>query len=283
MNKIAVLITCHNRIEKTTRCLTNLYQINKDISVFLVDDDSADNTSDIISKNFPNVKIIRGNGKLFWNRGMHLAWEKAVSSGIFDYFFWLNDDVVLYQNSLNEMLSCSEATNKLAIISGILESPNKKNIIYGGYDSQKKILKPNDEMQEIMFLTGNVVLISWEIFQILGNLDPIFHHDLGDVDYGLRARKNQIRVLTTRVTVGCCEENTINRLRKKDQNLINRLLMLYSPLGSNPILTFRFKLRHFGILNAIVFFIYIHFINILPDSFYKIITDFKSFVYKNSI
>ena len=45
MNKIAAILTCHNRKEKTLACLHSLFSIISTIDVFLVDDGSTDGTS----------------------------------------------------------------------------------------------------------------------------------------------------------------------------------------------------------------------------------------------
>ena len=82
MINIAVLITCHNRKNKTIRCLNNIfnqkYKGNIKFKVFLVDDNSSDGTNKAIKSLFPLVKIIKGNGNLFWAGGMRLAWKKAL-------------------------------------------------------------------------------------------------------------------------------------------------------------------------------------------------------------
>jgi len=53
---IAVLITCHNRVRKTLRCLNALFEAEKGnctINVYLVDDGSTDGTALSIKENYP--------------------------------------------------------------------------------------------------------------------------------------------------------------------------------------------------------------------------------------
>ena len=69
------------------------------IEVFLVDDCSTDGTSTALQIQYPSIKIIQGDGNLYWNRGMHLAWKTAAASKEFDYFLWLNDDTLLEKNA----------------------------------------------------------------------------------------------------------------------------------------------------------------------------------------
>lgn len=262
--RIAVLLTCHNRCEKTRKCLSSLYAIIKDCSVFLVDDGSTDGTGEMVADEFPMVTVIRGNGDLFWNRGMYTAWKEAIK-GTYDYYLLLNDDIELYPFFYNELMECEALCARPGIIVGITEDIDKKNIIYGGTDDKKVLIKPNNNLQDIYFMNGNVVLVPNAVVEKIGILDPHYHHDLGDVDYGLVARRNNIKVVTTRVTIAAGYQNDYCRVRRWNTNIINRFRVLYSPLGSNPRINFYFRKKNFGILSACVYWFYLHLINILPD------------------
>ncbi len=70
---IAILITWHNRKEKTLRCLNALFNqfgLNNQfmIEVFIVDDACIDGTSYEIRSLYPEVNILQGDGNLYWNR-----------------------------------------------------------------------------------------------------------------------------------------------------------------------------------------------------------------------
>ena len=262
MKKVAVLITCFNRKTQTLACLERLFQINKEIDVFLVDDGSIDGTTETVSYKFPDVILISGNGNLFWNRGMHLAWQEA-SKKTYDYYLWLNDDVTLDFNAFEELFQCAAITDNKSIITGIIRSQNNE-IIYGGTQN-KKLIIPNGFLNPVENLNGNTVLVPKFVFDKIGILDPYFHHDLGDVEYGLRALTNNIKVFTTRLSIGVGIKNDLCRVRKNNSNLFERIKYLYSPLGSNPLINFYFKNKKFGFIPAIFYFFFLHFINIIPD------------------
>ncbi|MFB9076919.1 glycosyltransferase family 2 protein [Flavobacterium procerum] len=267
---IAVLLTCFNRKQKTIDCLNHLYKLKIDLDVYLVDDGSTDGTSESIVKEFPKVNLITGSGNLFWNRGMYLAWEHAAKKD-YDYYLWLNDDVIIYENCFDELFSCAQLTQSKAIISGIVETSDKKDILYGGYDSNKKLIKPNGELNQIRNMNGNVVIIPKGVYKTLGNLDSYYHHDLGDVDYGLRAQNKGISVFTTRVAIASGEKNDICRIRQNKTTISQRLKKLYSPLGANPKIIFYFRNKYYGFVNALLYFVFLHFINIIPDKLNKLI------------
>lgn len=81
MKLIAVLLTVHNRKEKTLCCLQNLFKQKipngYQIEVYLTDDGCTDGTPEAVHEQFPAVHIIKGDGSLFWNRGMYTAWDTA--------------------------------------------------------------------------------------------------------------------------------------------------------------------------------------------------------------
>lgn len=263
--KIAALLTCFNRKEKTSTCLKSLFNIIPDCHVYLVDDSSTDGTSEVIKQNFPQVYILQGNGNLFWSRGMYTAWKEAIK-GRYDFYLWLNDDIELYPFFLKELMECMTYGQNQCIVSGLIENFEKTEILYGGSDKNKKLIQPNKTPQEITFMNGNVVLIPTYVVNKTGIIDPIFHHDLGDVDYGLTAIENNIKVYTTTRPIAAGYKNDFCRIRKWNTSLKQRFKKLNSPLGSPISINFYFRKKHFGIINAIVFSIYLYMINILPDS-----------------
>ena len=133
MKRIAVLMTVHNRRETTLRCLQLLYRQQYDISrfsvdVFMTNDGCTDGTDDAVRNQFPDAQIIQGDGSLYWNRGMYEAWKVAEQQD-FDYYLWLNDDTLLYCNSISELLACSVRQNNSVIVVGsVCEHGNKTKI-----------------------------------------------------------------------------------------------------------------------------------------------------------
>jgi GT2 family glycosyltransferase len=161
-------------------------------------------------------------------------------------------------------------TSQKAIISGIIEESNGK-VIYGGSDDKGKIIEPNGSLNPIENLNGNVVLIPKYVFKKIGKLDPYYHHDLGDVDYGFRAIKIGIGVYTTRSSVGIGLKNEFCRVRFNNSNIVQRFKRLYSPLGCNPKYIFYFKRKKYGFFNASIYFLFLHLLNLIPDSINKLL------------
>lgn len=265
---IAALLTCFNRKAKTAQCLKSLFRICPDCAVYLVDDGSADGTSEMVSQTFPQVHILQGSGDLFWSRGMYTAWRAAVQ-GDYDYYLWLNDDVELYPFFLEELMSCCRWGGEHCVVTGLIEDFVRTRILYGGADAQKRLLGQSEQPQEVRFMNGNVVLIPKAIVQQVGIIDPVFHHDLGDVDYGLSVQEHGFKVYTTRRAIAAGYENDFCRVRRWGVSLKARWQRLHSPLGSPPAINFYYRRKHFGLLNAAAYYIYLYAINLMPDGMVK--------------
>jgi len=265
---IAVLITCHNRASQTIHCLKQLFNqrgLGHEfiLDLYLVDDNSSDGTADLIHAQFPLVNIIKGTGELYWNRGMHLAWETAAEKGTYTWYLWLNDDTFLHDNALSCMISVDR---EKSIVVGATTGQKGDEITYGGFSRKHQLLVPNNKAQECSYFNGNCVLIPKIVFEKVGNLDTLFHHALGDFDYGLRATKKGIQLVLAPIPIGTCEEHTeVPTWSNHRYNLVERLKNLYSPLsGCSPSEFFKFENRHYGISMAVLHFCTMHLRALFP-------------------
>jgi GT2 family glycosyltransferase len=273
--KIAVLITCHNRKLKTLACLGALYKCempeNYDLEVFLVDDGSTDGTGEAVHTNYSKVNIINGSGNLYWNRGMHLAWKTANETRDYDFYLWLNDDTLLFENALTNLLITSINTNYQSIIIAATCSVINNSYTYGGYSKKGDLVEPTGLINEIHTFNGNCVLIPKNVYMKVGLIDPLFHHAIGDIDYGLRANKLEIKSYLAPHFLAFCEghEKQPNWCQKEIP-FFKRVKSLYSPLGnSHPYYYFRFELRHYGLFTALKHLFSIHLRLIIPQLWMK--------------
>jgi GT2 family glycosyltransferase len=210
-------MTCHNRRALTVRCLESLrlQSGNAEVTLFVVDDGSSDGTSEAIGAAWPAARVIAGDGALFWNGGMRLAWETAAQAGDFDHYLWLNDDVVLDADALDRLV-CEAAgladADGAVIVAGSTRCPATGVVTYGGQlrENPQRPLRltlasPGRAPVAVDSISGNIVLVSAAAFSRLGSLSLAFVHIFGDLDYGLRARAAGIPVYAGSGCFGDCE------------------------------------------------------------------------------
>lgn len=252
--KLAVLITCHNRKEKTEKCLENLFDqklpSNAILKVFVCDDGSYDGTSEMVQTKFPEVIILKGSGDLYWNGGMNLAWEEALVKDDFDYFIWLNDDTFLFENAILDLIEDHEYVPKKSIISAAIKKPNSDDFAFGG-QNESGVVKPNGSVQQVVLINGNFVLIPKEIVAEIGVLSREFTHYLGDYDYGLRAIASGSQCFTSSKYLGECEVNELPYWGDEKIPFKKRWELLHSVKGLSIKEYTRFLRKHYGVSKAL--------------------------------
>ena len=225
MIRIAVLMTCFNRREKTLACLEALFGSDGlaeiDLRVFLVDDASTDGTAAAVRERFSQVCVINGNGSLFWCRGMHRAFVEAMSDAqAWDHLLWLNDDTTLYPDALMRLLACERALvargDAPAIVVGTALDPATGRPSYGGEIRVSRWrplrfvrVEATDAPVACDSMNGNMVLVSRAAYMRVGNLDAAFEHAMGDTDYALRATRARVRIWAAPGTHGTCSHNPV--------------------------------------------------------------------------
>ena len=241
MKKVAILITCHNRKDKTLDCLDHLYTNIKDVNDFLAidtyltDDGSTDGTSNEVKKKFPEVKIIAGNGSLFWAGGMRMAWEYAAQKNDYNYYIWLNDDTIIHDHAVRELFDDYNEGCSIYKKDGIITAAccnSHGDFSYGGRN-KGNVIKPNNTIQRCILINGNYVLIPQAVFSKIGNLDKHFTHGIADYSYGLTAIENGFECWTTKKYLATCEQNDCPRWCSPQTPLKERIKLLHSPKGIN--------------------------------------------------
>lgn len=262
-------MTVHNRREKTVACLTQLFTMTLQdikIDIYLVDDNSNDETEQEVKKRFPQVTIILGSGNLFWNRGMRLAWEHAAKYNP-DYYLWLNDDTQLLPDSIVRLVNCSkELSDQTIIVGSTYASKNNKVLSYGGrlkIHNNPFVMPDSNRSVPCDTFNGNIVLIPRYVFERVGFNDDYYHHSFGDFDYGIVAGLKGIKSYVAPGYYGYCERNNpVPRFRRKCYSLPERYKLLYSPLGYNPKEDFHLNRKYQPLWKCIWYFFKLH-INVL--------------------
>lgn len=269
MLKIAVLLTCYNRKEKTIKCLYSLYKAHSQytskisLKVILTDDGSVDGTSESVMELFPDTKIIKGNGKLYWAGGMRNSWSEALVDG-YDGYLLLNDDVELYAEIFGELTESLEyglqKYKTEPIFVGATDDGNgfltySGSLITSRFRNTYKRLSPNCTFQRCDVANANIMYVPQSVVNVIGIFSDKFSHGLADYDYTITANKHNIPVLLSRVYCGCCENDNIDRyIQFLQLNLIDRARYLLKPKGLAFLDQSYYMRKHFPLRLPIIYF-----------------------------
>ena len=272
--KIAVLLTCHNRVEKTLDFLHSLVRVkcpqNVEIDVYLNDDGSTDGTREAVRAWYESTKpaitlhVLQGSGSDFWCGGMRRAWSAAVQKGGYDYYLWANDDVELYADALMELLDVAmDASNApIGVVCGCFCDPDTGEFTYGGRD-ERRMLLPNGKAQKCRYIHGNAVLVPHETYKKIGIFDSRWTHGLGDTDYGLMCIEAGLNCLTTTRDIGTCRQHKIKGpWLSSSVPFRKRWELMWKPVGGAYFEFVAFRRKHYPFrwpLDAIKFFVQVLF------------------------
>jgi GT2 family glycosyltransferase len=216
-------MTCFNRRAKTIKCLDALFQSHSPsevkLTVFLVDDGGSDGTSEAVSTKFPEVRLIRGTGELFWGGGMRLAFAQALFED-YDFYVWLNDDTVLYRDSIARAFNVYTKITANAAGDSIVLGTTRDHLTgeptYGGQiwmhpkrGLKFSLVRPSSVPLRCDTINGNFVVIPRKVVEKIGILDDAFDHSMGDIDYGLRAVTAGCTLWVMPGFVGTCSTNSL--------------------------------------------------------------------------
>jgi GT2 family glycosyltransferase len=237
--RVGVVMAAYNRRELTLACLRSLRAqqvpgVAQD--VFVLDDASSDGTSEAIAEQFPEVTVLHGDGKLYWSGGMRRAFAAAIA-GDYDYYLWMNDDTSLDDGGVAVLLDTArqlrERGDDAVIVAGSTRHPDTGELTYGGVvhpyrwrPLRSELVEPSDTPRPCDTMNGNATLIARAVVQRVGNIDGAFVQQMGDFDYGLRARVAGCSVWIAPGTVGTCAPHP--DLRTYQQSSVEPLRRLWS-------------------------------------------------------
>ena len=237
--KIAVLMTCYDRVQTTLRCLERLRKacakVNDAIfDVWLVDDASPDHTGEKVKAAFPEVNVIRSNGNLFWCKGMRLAWDEAVKSAgdkPYDFYLWLNDDAMLKESAIANLLK--DYGEHGGVIAGKFSSDESESDVSFGMLGG--------------WMNGNLVLVPREVYEKIGPIFASYHHGYGDNDYGLMAARAGFGPHLSTGFSGVCPAQPERYRMQEGKPLVARIKSLFDPKGYNMHDAVLFRYRNWGV------------------------------------
>lgn len=237
---IAVILTVHNRREKTISCLRHLFAAAEaagesvSLTVFLTDDGCTDGTAEAVRSVVPTIHIIQGDGTLYWSGGMRKAWQAAIDSGTpWDYYLLINDDTYIYNNVFPQLFEAIDhghhLTGRYGMASGITcqpvgdcKSPTTE-ITYGGKNFVNKtrgrqvLVKPTGTPQRIDMTHANILLVHRSVVDEIGIFHKGYLHSGADQDYGMTAARHGFPVYSTSQVCGECERDHSSEKEEAEQ------------------------------------------------------------------
>ena len=255
---IHVVIPVYNRLKYTIKCIQSLNkQVNfDDLNLIVVDDNSTDGTKDYLKKNFPKIKILSGNGSLYWGGAIFYGIEHVLKiSSINDWALLVNNDVQFNIDSVLKLVKIGKINKRKALVGALtIDAKDRVTIIKSGtvvenwffnktthiYEGVRLDKIYNKSPIQVDFLTARCLLHPVEIFKKVGNYDAMtFKHYGGDDEFSMRVKKYDYLTLLCPSSVVYLKRN--EAIVSKNININNFFHALFNIKSSLNIFN-KFKL-----------------------------------------
>lgn len=279
--KLAVIMTCFNRAEKTKNCIERLLlsasrsKKNVELQIFICNDGSTDSTEKILSQFGPVVTEIKGTGNLFWARGMAAALEEAEKYN-HDFYLMVNDDVAFEEDVLDIMFeNYDKYDSSDIVIVGATKDDRDETFTYGGYiwngKARNKVIisvKPENMQLYCNTANWNCVLIPERVYHNVGKIDTHYEHSFADFDYSNRVIAHGYKMYVADKYVGYCRRNEEKGTwRDKSLSFSKRIKLLHRPNGFPPKSSWRYARKYYGIYAPVAFLT--PYLSILKNSLFR--------------
>ena len=275
MDKVAVIILNWNGSEMLRRFLPEVVRCSEvdGGTVWLADNGSTDDSVEVVSREFPSVRLIR----MEKNYGFAEGYNRAISQVEAEYVVLLNSDVEVTGHWLRPLLDYMEAHPEVAACQPKLLSYHQRTRFeyagacggfidrYGYPFCRGRVMSEVEEdrgqydtVVPVFWATGAALFIRRQDYVEAGGLDARFFAHMEEIDlcWRLRARGRGLVCIPQSVVyhVGAATLKRENP-RKTFLNFRNNLLMLYKNLPEAelvPVMRVRALLDYVAILNFLL-------------------------------
>jgi GT2 family glycosyltransferase len=208
---LSIIIVTYNSDKFIRDCLNSIQNEKENLSsteVIVVDNDSRDQTVNIIEKEFPWVYLIK-NRK---NIGLARANNQGIDISSGKYLLFLNPDTKILQGSLVKLINFMETTPDVGVVGIKLlypdgtiqyscrEFPNIRVILFRrtilgklfGKETLNKYLMSDwdhNEIKEVDWVLGAFLAIPRKVLNEVGCFDPTYKLYFEDIDLCYRVKK----------------------------------------------------------------------------------------------
>ncbi len=203
MAKVSIIILTYNSEKYIERLIKSIHQYNtnEDFETIIVDNNSADNTIDVISKiQDPKSKIqlIKNKENVGFAKGINIG--ARVASG--EYLLFINPDTEFNHGDTREMLQIFSENRSVGIVGGKLidrEGKDEKSagrffgvyevfLIALGLDETFNVRFAPNIVQKVDFVSGGFMMVRLDIFEELGGFDENLFMYIEDIELCYRAK-----------------------------------------------------------------------------------------------
>lgn len=242
---VAVVLLNWNGKDFLEKFLPVLCASSPEVSLYLADNDSTDDSVDFVIKHFPRVQVIYNRENL----GFAAGYNRALAQIEADYYVLLNQDVEVTPGWIDPVIGMMEARPAMAACQPkILSYYQKDHFEYAGagggfidrygypfcrgriFDTVERDAGQYDAPRQVFWATGAALFIRAELYRRAGGLDPYFFAHMEEIDLCWRLQRMGYEIW-------CCPQSVVYHIgggslaqgspEKMFLNFRNNLIMMH--------------------------------------------------------
>jgi GT2 family glycosyltransferase len=205
MPDIYVIIVTYNAATWLDTCIKGLAKSTLPVTTLVIDNNSTDDTLNILHNEYPDVRVIENKNNLGFGRANNLGIQVALAEGA-DYIFLLNQDACIFPDTLQTLVAISQKHPEYMILSPLhLESSGQSldynfskwvasGNNYNWLNGTQLTAPASEEVYTAKFVNAALWLLPKNTLLTIGGFDPLFFHYGEDIDFTNRVNYHGYKV-----------------------------------------------------------------------------------------
>ncbi|MGV8815438.1 MAG: glycosyltransferase family 2 protein [Gelidibacter sp.] len=200
--KIIAIIVAYNAANWIDKCFGSLINSSVSMDIMMIDNNSTDNSVELIRKNYPQVKVHESGINLGFGKANNLGIKMALNQS-YDYVFLLNQDAWIEKNTVEKLIRDHLQNTEYGVIvplqmngSGtLLDSMFLKYTLANNRELLTKVIRESSKnFYPVDFANAACWLLPVSTIEKIGGFDPLFPHYGEDDDYLNRLKRHNLKV-----------------------------------------------------------------------------------------
>ena len=206
---VSIILVNYNTKDLLLNCIKSIYEKTQNLKfeIFIVDNNSTDDSCNAIENCYPDVKLIKNDSNL----GFGIANNIAIKQSNSKYILCLNTDTLLINNAIKELFDYMENNLDTAVVGGNLYHQDMTSA-YSHYDyinwwnssllywllktSLKKFFSPQElkSITDVDFVSGADMFIRKSVLDEVGLFDENIFMYYEDMDLCKRIKESGYKI-----------------------------------------------------------------------------------------
>ncbi|MFA6185061.1 MAG: glycosyltransferase family 2 protein [Candidatus Shapirobacteria bacterium] len=191
--KLSIIIITWNTAKITQKCVQTINKFLDNPEIIIVDNGSKDNTVELLSRE-KNVKIIKNNSNLGFSKANNIGFQYTSN----EYILFMNSDIELINDSINDLLNYFKDKNNIGIIGPKFLNPDltvqssvfpkqsalnafKEFFLFKKNSYSKYTPKTNNPIK-VWAISGGCILTRKSFFESIGGWNEKYFFYFEDLD-----------------------------------------------------------------------------------------------------